>query len=318
MINNNLLESIEKLKKDADFIQGIKEVINSWNTKEYTSDKKNESIRKAQTWVLRVLDYYVTLDMMDIEADLLRLCTDDPLSALKLSDSLNEIAIVLKQNYQYLCKEGTIYRDGLPSFKNYYMSALFLHIQSFSQGKIEYPDYFIPYMSMEFMKAGDDLLFLTKKLDYVNKIDFTVSSIQNFIDDCFKWADKINEYLNRMRAYKEIFEINRNALNSIHAECNDVVFYYTTAEKFAAAIMNYEKPSFHLKNKDSFYAILYALYESMGPLSKREQWLNAVLSSFELDKSNYSSTVKRIKDGTTEKLNKFYNKILDILGKYGA
>ncbi len=318
MINEKTQESLAIVEKDASFMKGIKEVIQNFAKPGLTREEGLKYIKSAYAFILHVLDFYVTIDMMDMDADLLRLCVEDPQKASKFRESLNDAALSLKQNYQYLCKDGTLYGpDGLPGFKIYYAIVLSIYLEGQESGKdIILPDFFVSFSELEFLKVGDDSEQLQKKLEHLQQVEFSITNIKQFIDNCFQWSDKISEYLTRMRANKTVYEINRQTLNSIHAECNGVVYYDTTADEFARAIMNFEKPSFHLKNKDCFYAVLYALYENMGPLSKREQWLNAVLSSFELDRPNYSSTVNRIKSNKTEKLNKFYQKIISILENF--
>ena len=318
MINDKLRESLHVIEEDASFIKRIRDVIRDAEKPNMSDEDRRKNINKAIAWVLHVLDFFVTVDMIDMEADLLRLCDEDPQGASHISDSLNDIALSLKQNYQFLCKEGTIYGPKcLPSFKEYYHLALRAFITDQSSGiKKPVPNYVLSYPDIEFIPASDNQIILREKLERLPNVDFSIDSIKQFIDNCFTWSDKINEYLSRMRKDKSIYEIDYQVLKGIHIECNGKVYYETTADRFADAIRNYEKPSFHLKNKDCFYAVLYALYENMGPLSKREQWLNAVLSSFELDRPNYSSTVNRIKSNKTEKLNKFYQKIISILENF--
>lgn len=321
MINEHLLESMEALKADAVFIRGIKDTIENWDKEGWSQEIKNEKIKKTQKWVLRVLDYYVTLDMMDIDADLLRLCTDDPQTALRLGESLNEIALILKQNYQYLCQEGTIYGDdGLLNFKFYYtlaLSAHIKHIKCAADGKSITPlppNYIVTYPEMEFMKIGDNLQVLIQKLSRIEKIDFSLSSIKQFIENCFSWADSINGYLTRIKANKSVFEINRQTLNAIHAICNDDVFSSTDQSSFAKALMNFTRPTFRIIKKDRFYGLLFAFYEAMGTWSAKDNWLDAILTAFELEKNDYSSATSRIKKGrSSEALTEFYNKIRGII-----
>lgn len=319
MINEKLQESLDVLEKDAAFIKRIRKTIQDAENPDLSQEERLEVIKKAHTWVLHILDFFVTIDMIDMDADLLRLSEEDPQTASRFRDSLNDTALSLKQNYQYLCKEGTIYGpEGLPGFKLYYTLALLTYLKGQESGKkIALPNYIVSYSEIEFFKVGANRAILEKKLKHLSQVDFSITSIKQFIDNCFLWSDKISEYQTRMRANKSSHEINRQTLNGIHEECNGVVYYNTSADKFARAMMNKEKPSFHLMNKDRFYAVLHALHLKMGALSNKDQWLNAVLNSFSIRKSDYMSTVKRIKDKKTKKLNDFYESIISIIDSYG-
>lgn len=325
MINEHLLESMEALRADAVFIRGIKDTIDNWDKDAWSEEIKNERIKKTFKWILRVLDYYVTLDMMDVDADLLRLCTEDPRAALRLGESLNEIAIILKQNYQYLCQEGTIYgSEGLPGFKLYYQFALFSyinHITSAAEGRSNAPippGFIATYPEIEFMRVGDNLQVLVQKLSRIDKIEFSLSSIKQFIEDCFSWADSINSYLDRIKANRSVFGMNRQTLGDIYRICNADVFASTDESHFAMVLMNLSKPTFRIIKKDRFYALLYALYEAMGTWSAKDRWLDAILSAFELEKKDYSSASSRIKKGkSSEALTEFYSKIKTIIDHDG-
>ena len=312
---------MDALKADAVFIQGIKDTIENWDKEGWSQEIKDEKIKKTHKWVLRVLDYYVTLDTMDIDADLLRLCTNDPGVALRLGDSLNDIAIILKQNYQYLCQEGTIFgSDGLRIFKFYYKLALsshIYHIKCSKEGRSITPTppaFVVTYPEMEFMRIGDNLQELILKLSRIEKIEFSLSSIKQFIENCFSWADRINGYLDRVKANRSVIEINRQTLDDIYAICNGDVFSNTNQSSFARALRNLASPTFRIIKKDRFYALLYAIYEATGLWSAKDSWLEAILTAFELEKKDYSSASSRIKKGkSSEALTAFYNEIRNII-----
>lgn len=317
MINDFLKTSIEVLEKDASFIKNIKDVIAA----NCSPDENVKNIKKAMTWILHVLDYVVTLDMIDMDADLLRLCDEDPIAALKLRDSLNDIGLSLKANYQILCKDGTIYgREGLPLFKHYYELALLKAIQSLETNSViryPIPDYVISFSDMEFIIAGNDVELLKQKLNHLKNIDFSLNSIKGFINSCLSWSDRITDYTDRRRMNKSVYDFNTDVLRAIHQRCNGSVYGEASTDNFIKAIKNFEPPMFRVKIKDYFYAILYALFEHMGSLSHREAWVNTILPAFELEKKDYASTVKRIKDQKTGRLTSFYNEIVDILELHG-
>lgn len=313
MINKHIQESLEILEKDASFIKGIKEIIQKSEESGLTREEGMKSIKSAYALILHILDFYVTVDMIDMDADLLRLCDEDPQMAQRFHESLNDAALALKKNYQYLCKKGTIYELGLPLFRDMYAVTLMAYLDKESPGKIARPNFFLPFSEMEFIKIGNDRDTLENKLKHVSHVEFSINSIQRFIDKCFSWSDKISEYQTRQRVNKSIYELNLQTLNCIHAVCNDVAYYKTTADKFAEAMMNSEKSTLKIKNKNLFYAVLYALYLKMENLSIQEPWLNTVLKSFELERNNYASAVNRIKNENDTKLKAFFNKINSIL-----
>ena len=316
MINENLKKSISLLEKDASFIKNIKDVIDA----NCSPDENKENINKAMTWILHVLDYFVTLDMIDMDADLLRLCNEDAKAALKFRNSLNDVGLSLKANYQILCKDGTIYGpEGLPLFKLYYKMALLMAIDSIETNRvITTPDYVIDFSAMEFIiTPRNDVELLKQKLNHLENIDFSLDSIKGFINNCLSWSDSITDYTNRRQMDKSVFDFNTDVLRAIHKKCNGMVYGQTSPNSFEKAIKNLERPVFRVIIKDYFYAILYALFERMGTLSSREGWLASILTAFELEKKDYSSTVKRIKDEKTEKLTSFYKEIVGILELHG-
>lgn len=81
--------------------------------------------------------------------------------------------------------------------------------------------------------------------------------------------------------------------------------------------MNVKKPSFKIKNKDFFYEIIFALYETSGSVTLRDSWLKSVLSNFDLEISDYSSHISKVsngvKKGSKEKSVDRYKHLKEIL-----
>lgn len=312
MINEHLERSLEILERDSEFIKGVKDIVDdSFSIK--PEEGRLDDIVKAQKWVLHVLDYCVTAEMIDMDADLARLCHDNPKLALRLCKSLENTALELKINYQYLCKEGTLYSDGLPLFKLYYKIALMTKLQGTTLPQ-NIPNFVIDFASMEFICSESDQSLLERKLKQVESTEFTLSSIKKFIDKCFSWSDTINKYLNRMSMNRNVMSIDNTVLQKIYYHCGDKVFNQeATPQRFADAIRNISKPQFQIINKDYFYAILFAIYNSLGSLSSRDSWLKQILQSFNLENSSYLNAKRRIEQETTQKLLQHYKEIKQII-----
>ena len=312
MINEHLEKSIEILERDSEFIKGVKDIADDSFSRK-SEEERLDNIVKAQKWILHVLDYCVTAGMIDMDADLARICQDNLKLALKLRKSLNDTALALKLNYQYLCKEGTIYSDGLPLFKLYYKIALLTKLQGTTLPQ-NTPNYIIDFSSMEFICSESDQLLLKRKLEQVESTGFTLPSIKSFIDKCFSWSETINTYLDRMSMNRSVMDIDNTILQKIYYHCGDKVFNQkATPQSFADAIRNISKPQFQIINKDYFYAILFAIYNSLGPLSSRDSWLKQVLQSFNLENSSYLNAKRRIEQETTPKLLEHYKQIKEII-----
>ena len=312
MINEHLEKSLEILEKDSEFIKGMKDIVDdSFSLK--PEEERIEDIVKAHKWILHVLDYCVTAEMIDMDADLARICQDKPNVALRLRKSLIDTALALKLNYQYLCKERTLYSDGLPLFKLYYKIALLTKIQGTTLPQ-NIPNYVLDFASMEFICSESDQLLLKRKLEQVDSTEFTFSSVKSFIDKCFSWADTINMYLDRMSLDRSVMDIDNTVLQKIYYHCGEKVFNQkATPKRFADAIRNISRPQFLIINKDYFYAILFAIYNSLGPLSSRDSWLKQVLQSFNLENSSYLNAKRRIEQETTPKLVEHYKEIKEII-----
>lgn len=315
MINEHLDKTIDLLVKDSKFLTDFDEKLEGFNSPDITKEEQAQMIKNAGMWVLHVIDYYVTFNLIDMEADLSRLCRKDPKMASKFRDKLNEAAISMKNNYQYLCKEGTIYSDGIGLFVPLYAFALKMVLNpkqfDFSTPK---PFFAFSYPEVEFISAGEDKYIIERKFQELRKIDFSVDAINEFISTCFHWADKIEETLQRMHSYLTIADIDVQKLERVFMYCKVFTFKDSlTFEKFAAAIRNIEKPQYCIIHADSFYALVLALYNTMGSLSSRDKWLTSVIKNFELESSNYYNAKKRIENKATAKLCERYNEIKKLL-----
>ncbi len=315
MINENLEQSINLLENDALFIKNIKGIISSTYNQQETSDAElKANVKKAQSLILHILDYYVTLGMIDMDADLLRLCNDNPQLAKRLSRTLNDVGITLKQNYQYLCKEGTLYNEGLPLFKVYYSLALQAAIND-TVVLSRVPDYVLEFKDIEFISTIDNAT-RKKKLELLNNTEFTLSSVQSFISNCLSWSDTIEDYLMRSRQYRTIIDVDDNILQSIFDYCSHNVKIFSQSVSlisFVDAIKNIKPPIFQITQKDYFYALILAIYDSLGDLFPRNKWKDEVLKSFDLDLNNYRNAKSRIISGKAPKLESFYNEIRTII-----
>lgn len=318
MINENLEQSIEILEKDGLFISNIKSIITSTSNPAATQDEVSANVKKAHSLILHILDYYVTVSLIDMDADLLRLCIDKPLQAKRLSRTLNNVGITLKQNYQYLCKEGTLYNEGLPLFKYYYSLALQTAINETVIASTV-PNFVVEFKDIEFIKTADKTTRM-KKLELLSKIEFDLESIKRFIDSSLSWADKIENYLARAGSNRTILDMDDTILMSIYDFCGKNVFSQSsTPEDFAKAIKNIKTPTFQVQEKDHFYALVLAIYNSLGSLAPRDAWRDEVLKAFELNPANYRSAKSRIesedkeKAKKTKKLKDLYNNILEII-----
>lgn len=315
MINKEIDKTFDLLVKDADFLANFDEKLENFSSPSVTKEEQNQMIRKAWLFILHVIDYYVTVSMIDMDADLSRLCQKDPIKAAKISKSLNRTAIAMKNNYQYLCKEGTIYTTGLRGFVFLYGLCLGFKLDNVNiEEPVPFPCTYIDYSDVELIATGDDTELLEKKFQVCKTLDLTVQSIKDFIDSCFRWADGIDDILRRTHTDKTIADIDTERLTRVYVYCSGVAFKKTlTLEKFYAAIRNIEKPQHCIENADCFYALLLALYNSMGILSQRDKWLKSVLQNFELESSNYYNAKKRIENRITHKLCEHYDKIKELL-----
>lgn len=314
MINENIEQSIEILEKDASFIANIKNVISRASDPTVSQDEVKADVKKAHSLLLHILDYCVTLGMIDMDADLLRLCIEKPLLAKRFSKTLNSVGVVLKQNYQYLCKEGTLYNEGLPFFKQYYALALDAAIKKSAVSTV-IPDYVIDFNNMEFIRATNKDT-LIKKLELLDKTEFDIEAVRKFIDNCLSWSDTIDNYLKRAGTDRTILDMDDTILRSIFDFCGRNVFSSSsTSEAFVKAIKNIQTPTFQVQIKDYFYTLVLALYDSLGPLSPRDAWRDEVLKAFGLEAANYRNAKSRIKSDKASKLTLFYKDIVEIISR---
>ncbi len=318
MINDNTWNTIELLIKDANFFGGFQRKLDNFALSDTTEEEQNATIKDAYIFMMHVVDYYATVKMIDMEGDLARLCRENPTKAERLSASMSKSALVLKENYQRLLRKGTIYSEGIALFPFIYSMKI---QQSFipDSGKdiIQSEPFPIntPLSELELISANDDKDILVNKCKNALEMDFTESSIKEFIDKLFDWSDKITDYLNRMGEYKTVARIDDGKLRELYDFCiENGVISSCKPDHFARALRNEEPPKFHLYNRDTFYAILYSIYELLGKLGTRDAWSNEIQEAFEIDRTSYSSLVSRIKSGKLSRLlAERYERIKEIL-----
>ena len=321
MINKHLNETINSLLMDAKFLEDLPE-----KKDEYVKDGQLDmsATKRLFSWLFHIVDYNVTANLIDMDADLLRLCESDPKKAKELSDSLNTAAMIAKSNYQVAfedesCEDITLKKllTGQYDYENATMKSI-LPLLPFSYcvclgayidikkgaSPLIWQDPFFTYEDMEFILADNNIDILEKKYEASKNLDFSVNQVKSFIDSSFAWGDKIQEYLNRMRQNKTIVEIDIKYLNKLYARFNGIAFDCPSSEKFAKAIMNIEMPDFEVKTKEILYAILFCLYNKLGILGPRSSWIKAILKNFKLDENNYNSAVSKFKDYLCRDLNK--------------
>lgn len=317
MINKDIDKTLDLLVKDGDFLANFEDKLENFTSSSTTEEEQRQMIRKAWVFLLHIIDYYVTVQLIDMEADLYRMCQRDPVKAAKVADSLQKAAFTIKVNYQSLCKEGTIYdNERISIFVTQYAMVLASKLDSDGGKKFPAsPWVFLTYEDVELISAGDDRSQIEKKLDTCQKLKFTLDSIRDFISSCFHWADEMNFALKSMQSERAIVDIDLLKLERVYGYCNNIAFHNLTLEQFASAIRNIDKPKYCIQNADCFYALVLALYNAMGPLGSRDRWLTSVLQNFELESSNYYNAKRRIENKTTPKLCERYDKIMELLSE---
>lgn len=322
MINEHLDKTIATLISDADFLSDFPEKLRSFNDQDKTIEDQKAMIKRAAALILHIIDYCVTSSVIDMDADISRYCQRFPAEAKKLREKLNMAGLSLKENYQYLFKDGTVYTDHMAIFS--FMYGVFLGISidvrhGADVNQITPPpfDYlFMDLSEFEFISAVDDTV-LEKKFQSAKNLNFTLASVREFIDNCFKWSDKIQECLERSFSTRTTINIAPEKLYRLHDYCNCHAYTSTTPEKFAKALMGYSNPDFHVIHHDFFYSVIYALYLALGPLCPRDPWLRDTLERFELpDKDYYNAKSRIVGDRqNTTKLKKRFLEIQGILEK---
>jgi len=197
MINDHLDKTIACLVADAEYLSDFEFKLDSFDGK--SKEDQQNMIKSAFILILHIIDYYVTANMIDMEADIFRFCQRDPAGASKFADKINQAGLNLKCNYQRLFKEGTIYTDMIHTFTFTYVMLTTIGMDIKREANIPLPNTplgSLRYEDFEFIAAADDEI-LEKKIQAARKLNFTLDSVKNFIDDCFKWSDKMKEYLDR-------------------------------------------------------------------------------------------------------------------------
>lgn len=238
------------------------------------------------------------------------------MEAMKFREDLNAAGLNLKNNYQYLFKEGTIYTDGISIFPVCY--AMFLSISlDVKRGAdinklkpIPVGPVFLDYSEFELIYTDDENI-LEQKIQKAEKLNFTLETVKDFINKCFEWSDKIQECLDRACSKKTVINIDPNKLYRLHIYCNGQAYTSTTPENFSKAIMGYSLPDFHVIHKDFFYSVLYAIYTILGPLGPRDAWLRSILSKFGLSENDYYNAKSRL-DGKGKHTSKLIERYLEI------
>lgn len=310
MINEYLNKTISAIRSDAEFIKDFPQKLATPGV------DVDYMIRKASILILRIIDYYVTSSLIDMDADISRLCQQSPAEAMKYREELNAAGLNLKNNYQYLFKEGTIYTDEMSIFPFQYAMLLGItldvkHGADINELKpIPFGAIFLDYSEFELIYTDDDNI-LEQKFQKAKDLIFTLETVKDFINKCFEWSDKIQECLDRAHSNKTVINIDPNKLYRLHIYCNGQAYTSTTPEKFSTAIMGYSLPDFHVIHKDFFYSVLYAIYMVLGPLCPRDAWLRSVLSKFELPENDYYNAKSRL-EGKGKHTSKLIERYLEI------
>lgn len=318
MINDNTWKTIELVIKDASFFNGFQKKLDKFALPETTEEERNAMIKDAFIFMIHVVDYYATVKMIDMEGDLARLCREKPSKAEKLRESMNKSALVLKENYQKLLKEGSVYAEGIQMYPLFY-SGIIKQSLTPDNGSdviqsVPFP-FNTPLSELELISANDDICILEKKYRMAKEMKFTVESVKEFVGYCFDWSDRIADYLNRMGEYKTVVQIGDGKLRMLYDFCiSEGVVTECNPDHFARALRNEEPPKFHLSNKDTFYSIIYGIYELLGKLGTRDAWCAEIIEAFEIDRTSYTSLVSRIKSRKLSKvLENRYEQIKEIL-----
>lgn len=138
MINEHLDRTLATLVSDADFLSAFPEKLRSFNEQEKTLEDKNAMIKRAAALILHIIDYCVTSSVIDMDADISRYCHRYSAEAKKLRDRINMAGLSLKENYQYLFEDGTVYTENIAMFS--FMYSLFLGISRYTAWRGRQPD----------------------------------------------------------------------------------------------------------------------------------------------------------------------------------
>lgn len=317
MINKTLEQTFATLISDAKFIKKFNENYN-YLLSQGTPQERFTTLKEFAAFVLHIIDWNVTMHLLDMEADILRLCEANPYKALEFRTSLNEAAIALKTNYQNFFNDSKEHKDNFNSYKIVYCTLITKSIcelnGTISTNTKKHPFEEILDIDYEFIYSNHDEKILQKKLNTATKIEISTESVKEFTDKCFKWSDEIKASLERINLNKTIIAMNLYTLERIHSHCNGYA-YNTSFENFAKAIMGSNNPNFHVLHADAFYAALLAIYNSLGCLTPRDNWLKSILNNFGLEQKNYYNAKNRIINNKTPKLSEWYHNIMSIISE---
>jgi len=118
MINDHLDKTIACLVADAEYLSDFEFKLESFDSK--SKEDQDQMTSSAFILIFHIIDYYVTAEMIDMEADIFRFCQKDPSGATRFADKINQAGLNLKCNYQRLFKEGTIYTTLIETFPFFY------------------------------------------------------------------------------------------------------------------------------------------------------------------------------------------------------
>lgn len=240
MINKYIEKTLSLILSDANFLVDFSYKLEMFN--QYDNEEKNTMIRNAWAFILHIIDYYVSSEVIDMEADISRLCINDPKKAEELRHQLNPAILSIKSNYQFLLKEGTIYSQYLHTFPQAYAGVVAYYIdvkKGASPSALEppFPFNYLRYSDIEFISVEDDLKILERKFKTALNLDFSALSVKAFIELSFAWADKIQEYLERCNANKTKVSLDRDK-NKPKKSTNQKKEKYGKYESLAECIPN--------------------------------------------------------------------------------
>lgn len=314
MINDNTWKTIELLIKDAEFFDGFQGKLEKYELPNTTEEEQKAMIKNAYIFMMHVVDYYATFKMIDMDADLARLCRENPCKAEKLRESMNKSALILKENYQRLLTEHSVYSRNIWMFPMFYSKLILQPNLSDNDETVPFP-LDTPLSEIELISANDDKTIRAIKSRAASEMELREESVTEFVDNLFKWSDTIADYLDRLGEYKTVAQIGDGKLRELYDFCiSERVITSCMPDHFARALRNEKIPKFHLLNKDTFYSIIYGIYEFLGKFGTRDTWRNEILVAFDIERTSYSSLESRIKNGNLSKvLKERYERIKEIL-----
>lgn len=308
MINTNINKTIDLLISDGKFIEELQEQINAYNSPQTNEKQKIEIIKKCSLLNFRIIDYIVSSHLIDMEADLLRLCEEDPIKARKYKDSINNAALAYKKNYQILYDNPSSIFAWFDIMLITYRQFLAIKLDNAPASLIgpSLAAMNISFEDIEFVSSGNDRDVLEQKFQIAKNLNLEKKNVIDFIERCFHWADAIDDILSRQKSDRTIVDIKPIVIQNIYNYCKGEAFDCASIADFEKVITNRcTQPSFKILNKEFFYTLLYAIYSSLGVISQRDAWVHSILRCFDLEDKDYYAAKSRIDSRDPLKKNQY-------------